>query len=306
MRLRSPAHAFQAQGTSSFATQVIGPEGLCSDPTRLQCRAMIDHKMLRGVRLSFMDTGGMRPILLLVHGFALDHRMWESQIDAFREEWRVIAPDLRGFGNSDAGPSGPLTMPGHADDLATLLSNLAVVGPVVYVGLSMGGYAGFELWRRHRERVRAMVLADTKATLDDAERQRYREIMARDAEAVGSSAPALEAMWPHLCSASLPPDAEVPQMLRVIMESQSAHGIADGQRGMAARQDSVPLLAAIDVPTMVIVGEDDVLTPPAESRLMAERLPRATLVEIPGAGHMSNMEAPEAFNAALLAFLRGL
>lgn len=263
------------------------------------------HAELRidGLQLSYWDSDQRHPVMLLVHGFALDQRMWEPQIAAFDSEWRVVAPDLRGFGESDGGPPGPLTLSQHADDLAALLDHLGISEPVVYVGLSMGGYTGFEFWRRHRGHVRAMVLADTKATLDDAERRAYREVMAREAEAEGSSAPALRAMWPSLCSSSLPLDSAVPVRLREIMEAQSARAIADGQRGMALRQDSVPLLPTIDVPTLVVVGEDDVLTPPAESRLMAERLPHATLVEIPGAGHMSNMEAPDAFNGALREWL---
>jgi 3-oxoadipate enol-lactonase len=188
----------------------------------------------------------------------------------------------------------------HADDLAALLDSLEISEPVLYVGLSMGGYTAFELWRRHAGRVRAMVLADTKATHDDAARQAYREEMARRAEEVGSSAPSLELMWPQLCSPTLDLGSEVPQRLKSIMADQSARAIADGQRGMALRQDSVPLLARMTIPTLVIVGEDDLLTPPDESRLMARELPNAALHVIEGAGHMSNMEAPEEFTRVVL------
>jgi pimeloyl-ACP methyl ester carboxylesterase len=261
---------------------------------------------VNGVSIAFTDTQADRPIALLVHGFALDRRMWDPQIDGLSEHFRVIAPDLRAFGESQAGPPGPLTMWQHADDLGALLDYLGVTQPVLYVGLSMGGYTGFEFWRRHAQRVRAMVLADTKATHDDAERREYREIMARQAEEQGSPAPALELMWPQLCSPSLDLKSEVPRRLRLMMAEQSARAIADGQRGMGARQESVSLLPGMTIPTLVIVGEDDVLTPADESRLMAERLPDSRLHVIRGAGHMSNMEAPEEFNSVLLTWSEGL
>ncbi len=261
---------------------------------------------INGVRIAYSDTGGDRPVALLVHGFALDHRMWAPQIEPLAKELRLILPDLRGFGLSEPGPAGPLTMGQHADDLLALLDYLGVSEAVLYVGLSMGGYTAFEFWKRQPARARAMVLADTKATHDDRARREYREVMARDAEIVGSSAPALELMWPLLCSPSRPLDSETPQRLREIMEDQSARAIADGQRGMAQREDSVPLLSGMDIPALVIGGVDDLLTPPDESRLMASKLPCATLHLIPGAGHMSNMEAPEEFNRSVLEWVAEL
>jgi 3-oxoadipate enol-lactonase len=260
----------------------------------------------RGIRFNLFDSGGDRPVILLVHGFALDHRMWEPQLDVLASEWRVIAPDLRGFGLSDGGPSGPLTMVQHADDLVAILDALGIPEPVVYVGLSMGGYAAFEMVRRHPEKLRALLLVDTKATSDGPQQLQYRSDMASKADALNSPAPALDLMWPRLCSPSLSLDSAVPQRLREIMESVSGRAIADGQRGMALRSDSVDLLSEIMIPTLVVVGEDDVLTPREESRLMVERLPDASLLEIPGAGHMSNMEAPHVFNAAMLEWVNSL
>jgi 3-oxoadipate enol-lactonase len=261
---------------------------------------------VNGVTIAYSDSGGSNPVALLVHGFALDHRMWDPQMSSLLGSFRVVVPDLRGFGESEPGPPGPLTMSQHADDLAALLDHLQIIGPVLYIGLSMGGYTAFEFWRRYPQRVRAMVLADTKASHDDAVRREYREVMARRAEELGTSAPALEMMWPQLCSPTRDLDSAVPQRLRAMMEEQSARAIADGQRGMASRQDSVPLLSSMDVPVLVIVGEDDLLTPPDESRSMARQLPNARLHVIAGAGHMSNMEALDEFNRALLEWTAGL
>src|SRR5919206_3995273 len=114
---------------------------------------------VNGIRLGYSDTGSGSPVVLLVHGFPLNRSMWDPQLGVLRERARVIVPDLRGFGASEAGPPGPLGMDQHADDLVALLDALGIRDPVVYVGLSMGGYVGLALWRRHPERVRALVLA---------------------------------------------------------------------------------------------------------------------------------------------------
>src|SRR5207253_6917895 len=125
---------------------------------------------VNGIRLAYSDTGEGSPVVLLVHGFPLNRSMWDPQRGALRSAGaRVVAPDLRGFGASEAGPAGPLTVDQHADDIAALLDVLGVVEPVVYCGLSMGGYVGFAFWRRHRTRVRAFVLADTRASADTDE-----------------------------------------------------------------------------------------------------------------------------------------
>ena len=262
---------------------------------------------VNGIRLAYSDTGEGSPVVLLVHGFPLNRSMWDPQRGALRSIGaRVIAPDLRGFGASEAGPAGPLTMDQHADDLVGLLDALGVSEPVVYVGLSMGGYVGFAVWRRHPERVRALVLADTRATADTPAGRNDRLRIALLAEELDSPQPAIEAMLPRLFSPHLRAGALPEQLVRGMMASSSARAVADGQRGLAARPDSVSTLATIDVPTLVIVGEHDVLTPPDESRRIAEGIAGAGLVIIDQAGHMSNLENAEAFNEALLGFLRKL
>lgn len=252
---------------------------------------------LNGIRVRF-DDKGRGPAVLLLHAFPLSAEMWQPQIEALRNRYRVIAPDLRGFGGSDA-PPGPYLMDTLADDAAALLEHLGVPRAVV-VGLSMGGYVAFAFWRRHRDKVAAMVLADTRAGADSDEGRATRETNARLAEEQGAGAIA-DKMIPNLVAAGATP--EVRDTLRRLITANGPDGIAGALRGMAARVDSGPDLPGIDVPVLVIVGEEDSLTPPAEAERLAAALPSATLRRIAGAGHLSNLEQPEAFNAALLEFL---
>ncbi len=255
---------------------------------------------LNGIRVRFDDVG-TGPVVLLLHAFPLSAAMWQPQIEALRSRYRVIAPDLRGFGGSDA-PPGPYSMDTLADDAAALLEHLGVSRAVV-AGLSMGGYIAFAFWRRHRDRVAALVLADTRAGADSEEGRATREVNARLAEEQGAGAIA-DKLIPNLVAPGA--SQAVRDTLRALITANSPDGIAGALRGMAARPDSSPDLPGIDVPVLIIVGEEDGLTPPVESERMAAALPDATLARIPGAGHLSNLEQPEAFNAALLAFLERL
>ena len=261
---------------------------------------------VNGVRLGYSDTGSGSPVVLLVHGFPLNRSMWEPQLGMLRERARVIVPDLRGFGASEAGPPGPLTMDQHADDLDALLDALEVREPVVFCGLSMGGYIAFSFWRRHRERVAAFVLADTRATPDGQEERERRLAMADEVERSGSPQAALDLMLPRLFAPSLWQGAPARELVRAMVASTPARSIADGARGVAARPDSLDVLPGVEVPALVIVGEHDLITPPAESRAMVERLPNARLEVIPQAGHMANFENTDAFNEALAGFLSTL
>jgi 3-oxoadipate enol-lactonase len=262
---------------------------------------------VNGIQMAFSDTGAGQPVVLMVHGFPLNRSMWDPQIGSLRAAGaRVIAPDLRGFGASEAGPPGPLTMDKHADDLAALLDARDVSEPVVFVGLSMGGYVGFAFWRRHRARVKAFVLADTRAQGDTPEGQQGRADMARAAEELNGPQPAIDAMKPRLFSPHLRVGS-VPEVVTLgIMAGASARAVADGARGLGIRADSGTTLATIDVPTLVIVGEHDLLTPPEDSERIAAAITGSTLVKIDQSGHMSNLENPEAFNAAVLEFLAAL
>jgi pimeloyl-ACP methyl ester carboxylesterase len=258
---------------------------------------------VNGVKLAFSDSGSSGPILLLVHGYPLNRSMWDPQFGALRSVARVVAPDLRGFGASEAGPAGPLTMEQHADDLAGLLDVQGVTEPVIYCGLSMGGYVGFAFWRRHRARVRAFVFADTRASADTEEGRAARFEIARRAVEVGSAQPAIDAMMPKMFSPTLRAGAPVERQVRAMMAGSSARAVADGGRGLAARPDSFDVLPTIDVPSLVIVGEHDQLTPPSDSEALVAGLPNARLERIDMSGHMSNLENPDQFNSVLLEFV---
>ncbi len=256
---------------------------------------------VRGSEWSVFDDGAGKT-LLLVHGFPLDHSMWREQLAAFSARYRVIAPDLRGFGGSGiAGET--VTMEDYADDLANLLDVLAISEPVVFCGLSMGGYIALQFVKKHADRLQALVLCDTRAAADSAEAAANRLKVAQQVLAEGAEAVA-ETMLPRLFGKqAMDQRPEFVESTRQVMNSARPAAIAAAQRGMAARPDMSSFLRQISVPTLVIVGEHDVISPVAEMREMAERIPGAEFVIVPDAGHMAPLENPAAFNAALEKFL---
>lgn len=249
-----------------------------------------------GRNYSFAEAGNAAP-LLLVHGFPLDSESWAPQLEVFGRQRRVIAPDLAGFGAS--GAPGHASLDAHADDLARLLDELGIPR-VVLAGLSMGGYIAFAMWRRHRDRISALVLADTRAGADAPEAQERRAALAERVLAEGTE-PLLGNVQPGLLSAAAP--GRIAAGVRAIIERQPPEGAASALLAMAARPDSTADLANIDVPVLVAVGAADAITPPSESEAMVASLKRASLAMIPRAGHLSNLEEPGAFNGALRAFL---
>jgi pimeloyl-ACP methyl ester carboxylesterase len=258
------------------------------------------------IELGVYDQGGRdtpaRPPILFVHGFPLDHTMWQSQFDAFSPNFRVIAPDLRGFGKSTV-TDGVVSMRQMADDLAALLDVLAIRRPVVLCGLSMGGYVAFEFLRTYGPRVRALILCDTRSAADTPEAAANRHKTAEVALSHGAS-PVAEGMLPKLIApASLAGQPRVVESLKRMMRTTDPRAMAAALRGMAARADSTPLLTSIRVPTLVLVGQHDAISSLAEMRQMAARIPNARCVVIPDAGHMSPMENPSAVNAAIREFL---
>jgi pimeloyl-ACP methyl ester carboxylesterase len=252
---------------------------------------------INGIRMRYEDVGS-GPALLLIHAFPLSGAMWRPQIEALQSQLRVIAPDLRGFGGSDA-PPGPYTMDQQADDLAALLDHLGVAQAAL-CGLSMGGYIAMAFMRRHAARARALVLADTKVGADGDEARAGREANARLAESQGPAAIA-DKMIPGLVAPGT--GQELRADLRAMILGNTPEGIAGALRGMALRRDSTESLRAVAVPTLVIVGEQDGLTPPPEAAAISAAIAGSSIVTLPGAGHLSSLEEPEAFNAALRAFL---
>ena len=259
---------------------------------------------VNGLRLAYGDRGREHErVLLLVHGFPLDRRLWAAQAGALATMTRVITPDLRGHGKSEIVP-GPFTMDQHADDLAALLDHLKIRRAVV-AGLSMGGYVAFAFWRRHPERVQGLILADTRAEPDSAAAQAGRDAAMVRVQQTGAAAYADE-MLPRLLAPASQADVKIVGAARKMMAEQPVEGIVGALGGLRDRADSRATLPTITVPTLVIAGDADVITPPADAQAMAAAIPGARLAVIPRAGHLSPLENPRAFNAAVRAFLRGL
>ncbi|MBI3287797.1 MAG: alpha/beta fold hydrolase [Chloroflexi bacterium] len=255
--------------------------------------------------MHYLDQGGPEgPALLLIHGFPFDSSMWEPQISALRDKYRVIAPDLRGHGASSA-PEGVYSMELLAEDLRRLLDHLKTKR-VILGGLSMGSYIAFAFYRKYAELVRALILADTRPQADTPEGQKAREDLAQLATNEGSRAVA-ERLLPRLLTE---PTREhnnlVVRWVNYMIQNTSIQGLVGALRGMAQRADSTDLLPQISVPTLILVGERDILTPPADAQRMAELIPGARLEIIPEAGHLSNLENPQEFNRILREFLDSL
>jgi 3-oxoadipate enol-lactonase len=255
--------------------------------------------------LAFTEQGS-GPVVVLLHGFPLSRVMWAGQLGALGASHRVVAPDLRGHGESPA-PDATYTMEQMADDVVELLDGLAISEPVVVGGLSMGGYVALAMAIKHPDRVRALMLIDTKAAADTPEAAQKREETAQAALRAGNSVDVVASMIPRLFGkATLEKRPDLVAPLKADMERTSASGVAGALRGMAIRPDRRDQLAEIAVPTLVIVGEEDAIAPPDEARAMAEALPNGRLEIIPDAGHLAPYENPEAVDRAILDFLRSL
>jgi pimeloyl-ACP methyl ester carboxylesterase len=254
--------------------------------------------------LSWREEGS-GDALLLLHAFPLSSAMWGPQLSALGDEWRVIAPDFAGFGDSPSRSGGGASMDAYADDVASLLDTLEIEQAVV-CGLSMGGYAAFAMQRRHPGRIRALVLCDTRPGPDtEAMRQNRRELVKR--VRLEGMQPLVDNMLPRLLSPNTRysrPDvtAHVEGMMRTVPPETAAGALI----AMANRPDSTPLLRDINVPTLIVVGADDETTPPGESQMLARGIRGARLEILMDAGHLSSIEQPVAFNALLRSFLAGL
>lgn len=257
------------------------------------------------MRLAYTDEGP-GPVVVLLHGFPLSRAMWEPQLTGIGSIYRIIAPDLRGHGDSPA-PEGVYTMDEMADDVTELLETLHITEPVVLGGLSMGGYVALSIMARDPQRVRALMLLDTRAGTDAPEAAQKREELAQAVIAAGHPGPVVEAMIPRLFARLTREEhPERVSPLRTVMERNTARGLAGALRGMAVRPDRRAELASIRVPTLVLVGEEDVLTPPSEAQALAEAIPQARLEVVPEAGHLAPYENFAVANAVMLRFLEGL
>ncbi|MFZ0199695.1 MAG: alpha/beta fold hydrolase [Candidatus Sulfotelmatobacter sp.] len=244
---------------------------------------------------------GEGPPVILLHPFPANHEFWLPVAEVLSSRYRLILPDLRGHGSSGIG-EGPATMEKHAADIARVLDD-AEVGRVPMVGVSIGGYALFEFWRKHRGRVAALVLCNTKASADPPEAREARLQAANDVLESGTE-PFFESMIPRLLGKTTResrPDL-VDGVFRM-MRKMSPKDIAQVQRGMAERSDSMETLKTIDVPTLFVTGDEDILTGVNEAELMRRRVADSELRVIPKAGHYSPWEQPEEAGKLLRQFL---
>ena len=252
-----------------------------------------------GFDLQYADHG-QGPAVLFLHGFPLSLHMWDGQ-EALSPRYRIVRFDARGFGGSDVGDA-MLTMARIADDAAVLIERLRL-GPVILVGCSMGGYAALSFAQKHASLLRGLVLVDTRAGSDSRDARKGRGDLAAKVMKEGAGA-ALEAFLPKVVGETTKASrADVVAKLKDMMLKTSPQGISDGLHGIATRQDATPLLREITVPTLVVCGEEDVITPRAEAEILQRGIKGAELVMIPKSGHLPSMETPEAFNAALSGFL---
>jgi 3-oxoadipate enol-lactonase len=252
--------------------------------------------------IAYDDHGIGQPIIFL-HAFPLNRSMWQGQITALLNEqrFRLIALDWRGFGESESTTTVS-SMELLADDVAALMDALGMQQAIL-CGLSMGGYVAFAFQRKYPERVGGLILADTKPDADTEEARANRAKIAQLAESEGPGAVA-DLQVPNLISDyTRQHHLEVEALVRRMAEAATGSGIAAAARGMAQRADANDLLAQITVPTLVVVGEADKLTPPTVAQAYAAKIPGAGFAVIPRAGHLSNLEQPETFLEVLRNFL---
>ena len=260
-----------------------------------ESRATISGRTVR-----YLDAGSGWPVVL-IHAFPLNADMWRPQLERVPEGWRFIAPDLRGFGPEAAAP-GAITLDDMAGDIAALLDELAI-DPAVIGGLSMGGYVTFALFRRAPERFSGMILADTRASADTPQGLDGRRQMIATARAEGASGVAQSMLPKLLGKSSHERRPDLSPRVRALIERSSTPGIVAAIEAMMARPDSTKDLSRISCPTLVIVGEEDALTPVTDAVALQNQIARSRLVILPQAGHLSNLEVPDAFALALSDFL---
>lgn len=254
---------------------------------------------VNGISLAYSDQGTGLPLIFL-HAFPLNRTMWEPQVETLSSEFRVVTVDLRGHGESDA-PLWRYTIDQAAEDVRALMDHLSI-GQAVLVGLSMGGYILFAFYRRYPDRIKGLILANTRAQADTMEGKEARFQMAQIAYKKGPAAIA-DLMIPKLLSPlTIETRPDLVRRVRAMIERAEISGIAGDLMAMAERPDSIPLLGSITCPVHVIAGELDQATPPADAKLMADRIADSRITIISQAGHLSNLEQPDAFNRVVRAF----
>lgn len=253
------------------------------------------------IHMAYTDTGVGRPVVL-IHGYPFNRSLWDEQVAALSNSYRLVVPDLRGFGESDAS-SGPATMNRMAQDVAQLLDHLEISRAVIG-GLSMGGYVALAFYKQFPSRVRALVLADTRAQADTEEAKRTRAQQAEKALSEGMAGIADAMLQKLLTPETVSKHPEIVKRVRDMMLKTKPEGAASALLGMAERDDQTDLLPKISAATLILVGAEDAITPVADSEKMHHAIAGSRLVVIENAGHVSNVERTARFNEALLDFLR--
>jgi pimeloyl-ACP methyl ester carboxylesterase len=255
-----------------------------------------------GIDTAYTDQGqGAGPAVVLIHGFPYNKSMWDDQVAALSGSNRVITYDLRGHGESGA-TSETYTMEMLAEDLHVLIEELSL-GEVALGGFSMGGYVALAFAEAYPEHIDKLMLLDTRHLPDSEQAAEGRENLAKQVEADGVEGVATGLPARMLTEATVSGRPEVAAKASDMIRAASPAGVAGAARGMAVRVDQSDLLPSIAVPTLIVVGEEDGITPPADAEAMAAAVYNSTLVKIPGASHLSNLDKPDEFNKALIDFL---
>ena len=256
---------------------------------------------INDIQMAYTDAGSGDPVVL-IHGYPFNRSLWNEQVAALSSSYRMIIPDLRGFGETDAS-EGPATMNRMAQDVAQLMDHLEIPQAVIG-GLSMGGYVALAFYKQFPSRVRALILADTRAQADTEEAKHTRAQQAEKALSEGMAGIA-DAMLPKLLTPeTVTKRPEIVKRVRDMMLTLKPEGAAAALHGMAERDDQTSLLSQISSSTLILVGAEDAITPVADSEKMHHAINDSRLVVLENAGHVSNLERTELFNEAVLDFLR--
>ncbi len=254
--------------------------------------------------LAHTDQGSGRPLVLL-HGFPLTRRMWDAEVHAWGPDWRVIAPDLRGFGETPLG-DGEFTMQSCASDVGDLISALGIQQKIVLLGLSMGGYIAFEFIRKYADRLYALVLVGTQPVADSDQAREGRYDTAEFVRREGTGALAGRLIPRFLGKTTLETNPGVAEIVRGLIQSNSPEAIARACYGLAGRRDSTPGLANIQIPTLIVAGAEDALMAPVQAETMNRQIPNSKLVVVERCGHLINLEQPQALQYTVSQFLKSL
>ncbi len=249
----------------------------------------------------FYTSQGSGPPIVLLHGFPLNHTIWTPEIEELSRDFQVVTPDLRGHGKSEV-TLGVYGMDLFAQDLKALLDHLRIER-IILGGLSMGGYVAFAFLKQFREKVQALILADTKAEADTMESQDRREQQAREALRDGTEPLANRLIQTMLTTETRQSDKALTSQVYEMMRLTNPIGVAGALRGMAQRPDSTPLLSSLRIPTLILVGEKDSTTPLSDAQKMSTAIGGSELVIVPRSAHLTSLENPKSVNVALRRFL---